>query len=225
MSLRARKPAHTKPQFMTIKCDQFKGWADGLMCNKKPFVVPPRYQLDDAYYVASEMINEPDFEAFTQNACRYEAPSSKVFQFETHKLLSFCAPMEKDNFFYFIDIDFGAVQGLSKREGKLPRFRFAQIALVHWRLCVEFTTPSMRANTKWNFFLFVDQYSNGFNVCSIIDEAENALGPFLSGRMFDVLKMHSNGALACLKHSCVCTCVGLERSKREKKETRKTKTN
>lgn len=77
MSLRAWKPAHTKPQFMTIKCDQFKGWADGLMCNKKPFVVPPRYQLDDAYYVASEMINEPDFEAFTQNACRYEAPSSE----------------------------------------------------------------------------------------------------------------------------------------------------
>lgn len=44
VSTSPKASAH-QPQFMTIKCDQFKGWADGLMRNKKPIVVPPRRRL------------------------------------------------------------------------------------------------------------------------------------------------------------------------------------
>lgn len=126
---------------------------------------------------------------------------------------------------YFIGIDFGAVQGLFSAKGncrvfdsrKLPWFTGGYTL----KSC-HFTTRQCEPTRNETLFFVTDQYSNGFNVCLIIDEAQSAPGPFLSGRMFVVLKciwIAGWSARLHLKYSC----VGLERSRREKKETRKKK--
>lgn len=126
---------------------------------------------------------------------------------------------------YFIGIDFGAVQGLFSAKGncrvfdsrKLPWFTGGYTL----KSC-HFTTRQCEPTRNETLFFVTDQYSNGFNVCLIIDEAQSAPAIFIRQ---DVCcsEMHLNGWMerSLVFKTFVCR-VGAKQARKEgnsKKET------